>query len=133
MDMSEGCGQCMQATDRNVSHCMTDFADVKCTPCDVNLLRHMNECRMAGLGTMCAMDDLLHVSDQCAACLVVNGMRQAVDCMPDPVPGQCLIEDYPGYDAVSLCPADDGTDAGTAARQACMQQATTMLSDVRAA
>ena len=124
MDMTEGCSTCMRATDNNITHCMLPFEGIKCSPCDVNLLRHMDECNRAGLSNdICGIDNLLHVSDQCAACLVLRDEDDtAIDCMPDPAPGQCLIEDWSGMDAVNACPDGD---------EACASAAMSMLSDVR--
>lgn len=103
---------------------MLPFEDIKCSPCDVNLLRHLNECHRAGLGNdMCANDNMLHVSDQCAACLVLrDGDDSAIECMPDAAPGQCLIEDWSGMDALDACADGD---------ESCYGASMNMLSDVR--
>lgn len=123
MDMTGGCTTCIRATDQNISHCMLPFEDIKCTPCDVNILRHLNECQRSELGDLCATDNMLHLSDQCAACLVLKGDDDPLSgCMPDPSPGQCLVEDWPGVDALTGCPDDD---------EACSGAAMDMLSDVR--
>ena len=114
----------MRATDNNVTHCMLPFEGTKCSACDVNLLRHMDECNRAGLSNdICGIDNLLHVSDQCAACLVLrDDVDTVIDCMPDAAPGQCLIEDWSGMDTLQACPDGD---------EPCTSAAMSMLSDVR--
>ena len=126
MDMSPGCSDCLEATDySNVSYCMLEFQVTKCSPCDVNWLRHQNECEAAGLGDICSVNDFLHLSDHCAACLVMHDSDWAT-CMPEPAPGQCLIEDSAAFSAVQAC----GNDDGTPAYQACVREPAAGLSDV---
>ena len=124
MDMTEGCSTCMRAADNNITHCMLPFEGIKCSPCDVNVLRHMDECNRAGLSNdICGIDNLLHLSDQCAACLVLRDEDgTAIDCMPDAAPGQCVTEDWSSMDALDACLDGD---------ESCSGAAMSMLSDVR--